>query len=343
MSFGYIFNEDTCARVHTSTPTYPEVPETTIEILSYEKLSNTGEDRLVFDMVNAPPSHANALRRTLLSAVPSVALEVIGITKNNGIMPDEMLCHRLGLIPLNIEPKWLEDPKGPIPNDDSNPKTTLLFGLHVIGGDGPEPDHTDANSSWEDTNQLQPFYTGPSGLVTSSHLVWLPFPGQTESIPPVYPLHLNVPITKLRPGQEIDLTARAIKSNGKDHAKFSPVCTVFFRMVPKIEVQNEKLSDLAKEMLVNTCPKHIFDIEDANIVMPNGVRSCSSCRECIRDPQLQAYVTVGKEINRYEFTVESVGVRPAYELVQEALRILREKCEELKEAAREGEKDIKCE
>lgn len=357
-AFGYIFNEDTNARVHTNTPIYPEIPETRIENISYEVLESTGEDRLVFDLVNAPPSHANALRRTLLSNVPSIALEVVGITKNDGIMPDEMLCHRLGLIPLNIEPGWLETPEEPIENDSQDPKTTLLFALHVIGGEGPDPDPdvlTQLDSSYEDST-IPPYYTGESGLVLSSHLIWLPFPDQRNTIPPVHPLHLDVPITKLRPGQEIELTARAIRSIGKDHAKFSPVCTAFYRLVPLIEVRNELLDSEAKKLLVKSCPKHIFqysnqpvdspdaydpnvndiDIEDVDIEVRNS-RRCTSCRECIRDPLVTANgsLTVGKEVNRYEFTVESVGVRPAHTLVKEALQILRQKCDELKEIIKE--------
>ena len=41
MSFGYIFNEDTNERIHTNTPSYPEVPETKIEnvIKSYGRYS----------------------------------------------------------------------------------------------------------------------------------------------------------------------------------------------------------------------------------------------------------------------------------------------------------------
>lgn len=353
MSFGYIFNEDTNERIHTNTPSYPEVPETKIENVFYEVLEQTGEDRLIFDLVNAPPSHVNALRRTLLSNVPSVALEIVGITKNDGIMPDEMLCHRLGLIPLRIEPEYLEAPSEPIENDSQDPKTTLLFALHVIGGEGPEPEFPDLDSSFEDTT-IPPYYTGESGLVLSQHLVWLPFPGQKDTIPAVYPLHLDIPITKLRPGQEIELTARAIRSIGKDHAKFSPVCTAFYRMVPLIEVQHELLDPETKKLLVASCPKHIFqfanqpidspdaydtnvkdeDIEDVDIEVRNE-RRCSSCRECIRDPLLKRLLTVGKEVDRYEFTVESVGVRPAYTLVKEALLILRQKCADMKEIIRE--------
>lgn len=42
---------------------------------------------------------------------------------------------------------------------------------------------------------------------------------------PPAPTNGNIVLTKLRPGQEIDMELHAIKGLGKDHAKFSPVGT----------------------------------------------------------------------------------------------------------------------
>lgn len=352
MSFGYVFNQDTCVPTHVPVD-IEAIPKTTIEVISYEQ-KITKEDRLVFDLINAPPSHANALRRSLLSMVPSVAIEIVGISKNDGIMPDEMLAHRLGLIPLDIDPKWLKYTDGPIENDSHDIETTLLFGLHVIGGEGEDPDDdfisANANSTWETDKRIPPFYTGPDGIVLSKHLIWLPFPDQKEQIPAVHPLFHDIPITKLRPRQEIELTARAIKSNGKDHAKFSPVCTAFYRMIPLIEVDNTNLTKEAKKDLVKSCPRHIFqyadhpfadpDIEDLDdeIIVQNP-RTCTSCRECLRKSSVRNCITLGKVSNRYEFTVESVGVRPAYELVKDALTQLMLKCDELRDTISEEAKE----
>jgi DNA-directed RNA polymerase I and III subunit RPAC1 len=320
MSFSFVFNEDTCARVE-SAETVPSVPNSSIKILSYERLAPTGEDRLQFDLIGAPPPYANALRRVLISWVPSVSLELVSISRNTGIMTDEILAHRLGLIPLNVDPQFLEFPESPISEQSNDPRSVLLFGLHVVGGDGPEPNLRGVESSWE--CNLPPFYTGPSRMVTSSHLVWMPFPGQTERIPPVYPLHNEVPLTQLRRGQRIELYARAVKGVGLDHAKFSPVCTAWYRLVPRIEIDPE-ITEAAKRLAVQSCAVGVFAIEDSELVV--NARKCTSCRECLRNPRLASYLTVGKEAGIVEFTVESVGVRSADRLLKEALELLRARC-----------------
>ncbi len=74
---------------------------------SLQVLSETAEE-LVFEMVGVEASIANALRRILLAEVPTVAIETVYYTRNTGIVQDEVLAHRLGLVPLNIDPREVE-------------------------------------------------------------------------------------------------------------------------------------------------------------------------------------------------------------------------------------------
>jgi DNA-directed RNA polymerase I and III subunit RPAC1 len=53
-----------------------------------------------FDMIGVTPAIANAFRRLMLSEVPSMAIEKVYIYNNTSIIPDEVLAHRFGLIPL---------------------------------------------------------------------------------------------------------------------------------------------------------------------------------------------------------------------------------------------------
>jgi len=53
-----------------------------------------------FTLRNTTVSYANALRRVLISEVPTVAIDLVEIERNNTVLPDEVLAHRLGLIPI---------------------------------------------------------------------------------------------------------------------------------------------------------------------------------------------------------------------------------------------------
>lgn len=54
-----------------------------------------------FDFIaNIDASMANALRRTIISGVSSIVIDTVCIKENDSSLSDEMIAHRLGLIPL---------------------------------------------------------------------------------------------------------------------------------------------------------------------------------------------------------------------------------------------------
>jgi len=50
----------------------------------------------------------------------------------------------------------------------------------------------------------------------------------------VGPVFDDILISKMRPGQEFEMKLIAGKGMGKDHAKFSPVSTASYRLLPTI-------------------------------------------------------------------------------------------------------------
>lgn len=68
-------------------------------------------------------------------------------------------------------------------------------------------------------------------------------------------------IAKLRPGQEIEMELICEKGVGKTHAKWSPVSTAYYRLVPDIKITQDIKDEDAVE-LKNLCPTGVYDIED---------------------------------------------------------------------------------
>jgi DNA-directed RNA polymerase subunit L len=67
------------------------------------KTANRGFE-LSCEFVNFPISLVNALRRILLSNIPTVAIQNVEIIKNTSQLPHEMLKHRAEMLPINVLP-----------------------------------------------------------------------------------------------------------------------------------------------------------------------------------------------------------------------------------------------
>jgi DNA-directed RNA polymerase I and III subunit RPAC1 len=113
--------------------------------------------------------------------------------------------------------------------------------------------------------------------VYSGDLKWKPEGSQDVVFAenPIAPVHKDILITKLRPGQSIELEARCEKGQGKTHAKWSPVSTASYRLLPEITLKQPGMNirvvcwcwlflvlNEEAEELVKLCPMKVFDIED---------------------------------------------------------------------------------
>jgi DNA-directed RNA polymerases I and III subunit RPAC1 len=81
---------------------------------------------LEFEMLNIDPSIVNSLRRILISEVPTVAIEHVFVIDNTSEMAEEVLAHRLGLVPLTVDAEDLADKDG-----TASEANTVVFKLHV--------------------------------------------------------------------------------------------------------------------------------------------------------------------------------------------------------------------
>lgn len=102
----------------------------------------------------------------------------------------------------------------------------------------------------------------------------------------------DIIIAKLRPGQEIILTSHAVKGVGKDHAKFSPVATCGYRLLPQITVK-EPIRGRAAERFQKCFPKGVVEVVEgeAKVVAP---RNDTVSREVLRHEEFRGKVELGR-------------------------------------------------
>ncbi len=85
-------------------------------------------DELVFELIGCDTSFANALRRILLAEVPTVALEYVYMWNNTSLIHDEVLSHRLGLVPLNIDARLFDTMEE---GEDATDRNTVVFQMEL--------------------------------------------------------------------------------------------------------------------------------------------------------------------------------------------------------------------
>lgn len=165
-----------------------------IELLSKDK--KTG--RVSFLLKNANPALANALRRIMVDSVPTMAIEEVEFSQNGSALYDEMLAHRLGLIPLTTDLKGYDVR---LPGDELSAKNSVKLSLKAKG----------------------PCTVYAEELKSKDPKIKAAFP--------------KTPIVKLLKGQELEFEAVAVLGTGKEHVKFTP-CLAWYSYKPKVAVNN---------------------------------------------------------------------------------------------------------
>lgn len=248
-----------------------------------------------FDLKGCHPSLANALRRILISQVPSMAIHHVSIYENNTAFPDEYLAHRLGLIPI------IADADDFVALDDEDAYNNVLgFSLHQ-------------------TNNTEGIIQ-----VTSNDIEFCPIEGQEDLSVSLKP---DVLICKLAPGHEIDIAMKAVKGRGEEHAKWSPVSLCTYKTMPRIVLERVFHGEDALELQKCFSPG-VIEVCDGKAVVSNP-RLDSMSREVLRHEKFKHGVKLLRESGWFCFTVEAIAEDPLG-LVRKAIGILIESCRNLK-------------
>ena len=74
--------------------------KTTVPSLPSIKVTDLQRYSVKFELYNTDLAIANALRRIMISEVPTMAIDLVEVKDNTSALHDELIAHRLGLVPL---------------------------------------------------------------------------------------------------------------------------------------------------------------------------------------------------------------------------------------------------
>ncbi|MCX6709851.1 MAG: DNA-directed RNA polymerase subunit D [Candidatus Woesearchaeota archaeon] len=214
-----------------------------IELLNKEK-----DNQVSFLIKDGSIAYVNALRRIAIEEVPTMAIEDVNMVKNSSALYDEVVAHRLGLVPLTTDLKSYNLPSECSCKGEGCPKCQVKLVLNKKD----------------------------AGYVYASDLK-----SKDPAIKPVYP---KIIITKLLKGQALELEATAVLGRGKEHAKWSPGL-VYYRNYPVVSVTKKCESEECVNMCpakVFKIEKGVLAVVDENEVNCTLCEACTEiCPDCI--------------------------------------------------------------
>jgi len=270
------------------------------------KILEEKDNSLRFLLTGTNHAYANALRRAMIAEVPAMAIEDVIVIENTSVLYDEVIAHRLGLIPLKTDlDAYVLPEQCDCKSELGCSKCRASFTLEAEGANEPI-------------------------MVYSSDLK-----AETD----VTPVSGNIPIVKLGPTQKLRLEVYARLGHGIEHAKWQPVTACAYKYLPKISLIPENLSN--PELVIHICPADVYASDAQNKILVRDEMACTLCMDCVEkavpiDHKKTFPVKVEGDESSFVFYVESTGALPARRIVTEASKILDGKAAMLHEIVRKG-------
>ena len=244
------------------------------------------ERKAKFILRNSSPAMANALRRTLLSDLPKMAIHKVDfylgpLTDDNGRecesstpLFDEIIAHRLGMIPVPTDLDLF------VPQEEC-----------TCGGAGCP-------------NCTIEYFLNKSGPCTvySGDLLPMVSPELREKFKVKDEF---IPIVELINDQGVNISATAVMGTAKRHVKWQVCNGVGYKYMPVVRVDPAAASRDDVLECRDVCPKKVFDVKDGRLVVVDEM-GCSLCRACTEHVK-DGGVTVTGDDTTFLFKFETDG------------------------------------
>ena len=257
-----------------------------------------------FVITDTNPAFANALRRTIVSDVPKMAIDNVEFhlgpimdekgTAFESISPmfDEIVAHRLSLIPVPTDLDAFNFRAKCTCKGEGCPSCTIMYSLNKKG------------PCTVYSGDLEPI--GDAKFRIKDDLV---------------------PIVKLADDQALLIYATAELGTGKQHAKWQAATGAGYRYFANIEIEPSKC-DLGGSC-VKVCPKGVLAKEGRKIVAKHPEK-CNLCNSCV-DICDAGVIKITADPTKILFRFETDGALPAKDVLIRGLKLLEERFDGLRE------------
>jgi len=273
---------------------------------SFKNFKYEGKDTLTFQLVNSHVSYANTLRRIMLVEVPSVGFRAeilkdgstsdVVIEKNTTAMSNEMLAHRIGLIPIHANPSNWQPNKYEfrlnIENNTDKPLDVKVADIEVY----------ERNDDDELIKIPNTKFFHPDPITHDTCLLAVLKPKVGNNSPEV-----------------VAFKAKATIGIGRENIRFSPTSQCSYSYT------RDNSPEKIKEIFIKWLDRHkkIDYVELEN----DKERKELYMREFNTMEAQRCYVTnEKKEPDTFDFVIESVGVFDPFDILIESIRVIEKKC-----------------
>lgn len=270
------------------------------------KVLEKTEYKYVFIIEGISIETLNALRRIILREIPTMAIDEVIILKNDSPLYDEILAHRLGLIPLKTDLENYNLPRVCECSGYGCPLCQVSLTCEVTNS----------------TNKPQMVYSGD--LISND--------------PSIVPVNNQIPILKIEKDSKIIVEAYAILGLAKDHVKWQSTSNCAYRYFPEIQFDESKIKDLAeKQLIVKMCPENLYELNNNTLKLKDDYwKNCTLCKACEENSSNDA-IKIGWKDDTYIFSIETDGQHSFDVLIKKTFDIFLEKINEFTENLEEIE------